>query len=105
MRQISADDIAGDDKKLEQMVAKEIGTQVRIDINEAETSDPDSVHRSIRAILVKVNGGEGAIRGSEGFFLRTGPGQREGYDIVIIDSGQICVLFGKPSIRYFRGSG
>lgn len=102
MRQISADAIAGYDVSLEDKVKDETGKRVQIDTEEAETSDPESVQPSIRAILVKVNGGEGAIRGSHGFYLRTGPGQGAGYVIVIIDVGEICVLFGKPSIRYFR---
>jgi len=102
MKQIPADDIAHDDKKCEQKVLTETGTQVRIDSDEAKTTDPESVPSSIRAILVKVDGDAGAIRGSNGFFLRTGPGEGAGHYIVTIDAGQICVLFGKPSIRYFR---
>jgi hypothetical protein len=78
---------------------------VKIDTNEAETSDPEPLPASIRAILVKINGGKGAIRGSQDFLLLTGPKERKGYDIVTIDTGQICVLFGKPSIRYFRPQG
>src|ERR1700761_342964 len=113
MKKFPADEIASDNTKLEQKVGQEvsnelarmsqdgnafqIGTLVKVDTEEAETSDPESLNPSICALLVKVDGGEGAIRGSNGFYLRTGPGEGHGYVIIIIDSGQICVLFGKPS--------
>jgi len=105
MKQIRVDAIAQDNKKLEQKVETETGEQVKIDDDEAQTTDPEAVPSSIRALLVKLNGGVGAIRAASGFYLQTGPEKRKGYDIVVIDKGQICVLFGKPSVRYFRTAG
>lgn len=80
----------------------QIGTKVVLEKTEATTTDPEAIDSSIRAILVRKDGGEGAVRVSNGLYIQTGPQEQKGSVIVKIDTGQICVLFGRPSIRYFR---
>jgi len=119
MSQITpVDGIADDDKKLEEKAKKLLvktpsrflrsdfdirqeGLKVTLESKEAVTRDPQSVDSSVRALLVKKNGGEGAVRVDDGTYLRTGQNQGDGFVIVTIGTGRICVLFGHPSVRYF----
>lgn len=99
---IPVDDIAEDDKKLEEKAGQLVDAKVTLSPKFVDTKDPEVVDSSILAVLVKVNGGEGAVRVDDGTYVRTGANQGDGNFIVTVNPGQICVLLGHPSIRYFR---
>ena len=69
---------------------------------EPAAADPQVVDSSVRALLVKKNGGEGAVRVDDGTYVRTGKNQGDGFVIVTVKTGRICVLLGHPSVRYFK---
>ena len=83
----------------------QIGKKAILGPKDVVTKDPEVLDSSILAVLVKVNGGEGAVRLSDGTNVRTGANQDKGYVIVTVKSGQICVLLGHPSVRFFRRGG
>ncbi|KAL9128706.1 MAG: hypothetical protein Q9217_002667 [Psora testacea] len=95
------DEIAEDDKQLVEKVEALINAKVTLDHTEVVTKDPTVVGSLIPALLVRVNGGEGAVRVDDGTYVRTGANQGGGYFIVTMKPGQICVLLGHPSVRYF----
>jgi len=70
----------------------------------AVTKDPEVLDSSILAVLVKINGGEEAVRLGDGTNVRTGANQGKGHVIVTVKSGEICALLGHPSVRFFRSS-
>ena len=59
---------------------------------------------SVGAILVRKDGGAGAISGGPYKNVLTGPAEGSGYVMVIIKAGENCVLYGQPSIRYLRST-
>jgi len=67
----------------------------------------ETVHSSIRAILVRKDSAWGAVRVTgpgtpkEVPNVVTGP-NRAGYVIVVIKPGQDCMFLKNPSVRYFR---
>ena len=74
-----------------------------LDSKETIGSDLEQVDSSICAVLVRRNGGAGAVRlyGSQVENIRTGPDQGSGLFVVVIGPGT-CRFFGSPSVRYFR---
>jgi hypothetical protein len=72
-------------------------------------ADLELADSSVCAVLVKKDGGAGAVRVTggtlkDGIFknIRTGPNYGTGFVIVLVESEQDCMLFGNPSVRYFR---
>jgi nucleoside-triphosphatase THEP1 len=61
------------------------------------------VEPSVRAILVRKNSASGAVRvfGTSVRNVVTGP-KEVGFVIVVVKSGEECMLLGSPSVRYFR---
>lgn len=80
------------------------GVKVTLGPKDVATKDPQVLDSSILAVLVKVNGGEGAVRLGDGTNVRTGANQDPGSVIVTVKPGQICALLGHPSVRFFRNS-
>ncbi len=62
------------------------------------------VDSSVCAVLVRKDGGGGAVRVTGGMFKNvvTGPTQETGFIIVVVKSCEHCMLLGNPSVRYFR---
>jgi hypothetical protein len=62
------------------------------------------VEASVRAILIKIHGGGGAVRvfGNRVRNVVTGPDEITGFKIIILNSGETCRLLGSPTLRYFR---
>jgi len=98
------DDIADDNKRLEGLASKLCGKTLVIDPEESSGTDLKMMDSTIGAILVKKNGGAGAVSGGPYKNVVTGPGEQSGYVMVIIKPGENCVLYGQPSIRYLRHS-
>ncbi|KAI9889399.1 MAG: hypothetical protein M1814_005335 [Vezdaea aestivalis] len=98
------DDIANDNEALEAKARQLLGEDVTLDANEVLGTDFEILDRSICAVLVRKNGGAGAIRVTGGTFKNvvTGPTQGTGFVIVTIQAGEDCMLLGTPSVRYFR---
>lgn len=103
---VQVDTIANDEQKLKEKAEELCGEPVGID-TEKIGKDLESVDSSVRAILVRKNGGGGAVRvyGSTIRNVLTGPTEGAGFVIVIIRNDETCRLFGNPSVRYFRRSG
>ena len=113
------DEIAQDDQKLEERAEQlvralsicfdtimsntiQVGVKVKLEPTEAVTKDPQVLDKEVLALLIKKNGGEGAVRIIDGTYIPTGHGQVAGTIIVTREPDQTCVLFGSPSVRYFR---
>ena len=80
----------------------QVGVKVKLELAEAVTKDPEVLDKEVVALLIKKNGGEGAVRIVDGTYIPTGHAQEAGTIIVTRQSDQVCVLFGNPSVRYFR---
>ena len=72
-------------------------------------ADLELADSSVCAVLVKKDGGAGAIRITGGIFkdgifknIRTGPNYRTGFVIILVESEQNYILFDNSSVRYFR---
>jgi len=91
-----------DDTALEKQVEDEIGRKVRLDPENAKTEDPQSLSPNVPAVLLKLNGGAGQVRGPGNFVVQTGPSEAKEYRIIIRNNGEKCALLGKPSVRLFR---
>jgi len=65
--------------------------------------DLDDVPQSVVAVLIKVHGKSGAFRvfSTPMFNIETGPEYSEKWIIVKV-SGKGTMIFGSPSLRYFR---
>jgi len=100
----SVDDIAHDDERLKEKAIQLLGEDVILGPQETARTDPDVVDPSVLAVLVTKHGGDGAVRviGDTVTNIRTGPQQELGFVIIVVGSGQTCILFGSPSVRYFR---
>ncbi len=57
---------------------------------------------SVCAILVRKDGGAGAVTGGTFDNVVTGPTQGTGSVIIVVKSGQSLMFYGTPSVRYFR---
>ena len=77
---------------------------VAIDTEETVGTDLEEVDPSVRAVLVRKDGGAGAVRVTGGNLKNvvTGPTRGAGFVIVVVPSGENCRFFGNPSVRYFR---
>ena len=77
---------------------------VVIDPQETVGTNFEMVPSSVCAVLVKIDGGGGAVRVNSVPVQNvvTGPKQGTGFVIVVIPSGETCRLYGQPSVRYFR---
>jgi hypothetical protein len=60
------------------------------------------VDSSVCAILVRKDGGAGAVTGGTFDNVVTGPTQGTGSVIIVVKSGQSLMFYGTPSVRYFR---
>jgi hypothetical protein len=117
---VPVNDIADDDQKLEKRASELVGkiqNSIRyISLNTIQCEEPikigpetagtslESVDPSVRAILVKIHGGGGAVR-VFGDIIRnvvTGPKEPAGFVILVVRPGESCRLFGSPTVRYFR---
>jgi hypothetical protein len=114
------DDIAQDDQKLEEKATElvrdpdpvgliillnaiQCGEDVTLDVNWTVGKDLESVDSTVRAILVKIHDGGGAVRVYSSPLQNVVTGGGSGFVIVAIKSTESCRLFGSPSVRYFRG--
>ena len=87
-----------------ELIFVQYGKDLVIDSHESSGTDLEMVDSTVGAILVKKDGGAGAISGGPYKNVLTGPGEGSGYVMVIIMPRENCVLYGKPSVRYFRRS-
>ncbi|EME39770.1 hypothetical protein DOTSEDRAFT_82585 [Dothistroma septosporum NZE10] len=94
-----------DTRKLEQIATEFTGESLVIDGTEILGRNFDQVDASVRAILVKKNSAQGAVRifGKEVWNVVTGPSE-QGVVIVRLGEGEYCRLLGTPTIRLFRRS-
>lgn len=112
------DDIADDDKKLEEKAQHLVrdytknttelsgcqsGLDLVIDKQETAGKEFEVADRSVRAILVKKGSSAGAVRvfGQSIRNVVTGP-KEQGYALVIVASNEECMFLGSPTVRYFR---
>jgi len=101
------DDIAYSDQLLEEEARKLTGQDVILDATETIGTDFQTVDPSIPAILVQKTSAGGAVRVTglgtpkEVPNVVTGPNY-SGVVIVVVKSGQDCMFFGSPLVRYFR---
>lgn len=56
---------------------------------------------AVCAILVRKDGGAGAVTGGTFDNVVTGPEQGTGYVIIVLKSGKSSMFYGTPSVRYF----
>lgn len=75
-----------------------------LDPKETIGTNFETVDSSICAVLIKKHGAAGAVRvfSNPVTNVVTGPIQGTGFVIVVIKSGEDCMLLGTPSVRYFR---
>lgn len=97
------DDIADDDKKLEEKAQHLSGLSLVIDKQETVGKEFEVADRSVRAILVKKDSSAGAVRvfGQSIRNVVTGP-KEQGYALVIVATNEECMFLGSPTVRYFR---
>lgn len=64
----------------------------------------EQVESSVCAILIKRDGGGGAVRvfGDAVRNVVTGPSESPGYVIMVIAPGETCRFLGTPTVRFFR---
>ncbi|KAF2193619.1 hypothetical protein K469DRAFT_712409 [Zopfia rhizophila CBS 207.26] len=102
----SVDDIAQDDKRLQEKATELAGETLTIDSKETVGSDFQIMDTTVGAVLVRKQGAHGAFRVTgagrpkEVPNVVTGPGE-SGFVIVIIKPGQTGMCLGHPSIRLF----
>jgi hypothetical protein len=80
----------------------QVGKKVRLDSENAETEDLESLPPTGPRVLVQLNGSTGSIRGPGLFIIRTELKEAKEYKIIIRSIGQSCLLLRKPSVRFFR---
>jgi len=116
----SVDDIAQDDRKLEEKATEMVrghpapdsgalangvqsGVDVVLDTKETVGEDFGTVESAVCAILIKKHSAAGAVRvfGHTVINVVTGPTEGTGFVLVIRKAGEDCRLFGHPSLRYF----
>lgn len=92
------------DEGFEKKASDLSGEDLVIDAKETLGKSFETVDSSVRAILVKMDGGGGAVRvfGSGNTVRNVVTGQGAGFVIVVVGVGEECMLFGNPSVRYFR---
>ncbi|KFY36159.1 hypothetical protein V494_05261 [Pseudogymnoascus sp. VKM F-4513 (FW-928)] len=76
---------------------------LELDPGEAAVQDLAQVPKSVAAVLIRVDGGNGALRVFSHPLINvlTGPDHGGGHIIVNV-SGEDTRIFGSPSLRYFR---
>jgi len=96
-------DIAKNDAALEVKAGQMCDEDVKLDSDEAVVSDLGEVPEEVVAVLIKLHGGNGALRAFTQPLINvvTGPEKSRGYIIVNV-SGLDTRIFGSPSLRYFR---
>lgn len=57
---------------------RQVGVKVTLESKEPVTTDPRLVDSSVHALLVKKNGGEGAVRVADRKYVRTSQNQGDG---------------------------
>ncbi|KAL8855457.1 MAG: hypothetical protein Q9178_007890 [Gyalolechia marmorata] len=98
----SVSDIADDDQKLGEKASTSYGEDFILDPRETTGTDFESVDSAVCAILVKKDGGAGAVTSGTFENVVTGPKQGTGHVIIVLKSGKNCMFYGTPSVRYFR---
>ncbi|KAI9793501.1 MAG: hypothetical protein M1816_007933 [Peltula sp. TS41687] len=96
------DDIALDDQKLEEKASQLYGEDPVKDPTETAGRDFEIVDDSVCAILIRKDGGAGAVSGITSRNIMTGPKQGAGFVMIVIRTGRTCMFLGNPSVRYFR---
>lgn len=125
MKKSITSEIARDDQKLKKAAAAlvrhlqhtttcgwtctdvyQIGEDVEIDEETVGSGEYDVADSSVCAIVVTRNSENGAVRvtglGNEDENVVTGPRQESGYCIVVVKSGQLCSILGKPTYRFIK---
>ena len=74
-----------------------------MDSQETIGTNFEKVDISVRAILVRKDCAEGAVRvfGNDIWNVVTGP-KENGFVILRLSEGEYCRLLGTPTVRYFR---
>lgn len=90
------------DGNLLELVAKERKTLFN-EYFPLHRQDLDSVRicSAVCAILVRKDGGAGAVTGGTFDNVVTGPEQGTGYVIIVLKSGKSSTFYDTPSVRYF----
>lgn len=98
------DELAHDDRLLENKVKELTGAGARLAPHIVEIHDLDSVDwNSACALLVQIDGGVGAVyvHGNKLDIVMTGPDRGRGWWLIVLEPGQSCRFYGRPSVRYF----
>jgi len=109
-QQIQVNDIAHDNYKLIARLKDKINEDTYLDDDETHGGGRNAVFvdSSVRAILVqRRNTREGSIRIDGGsrntpLYVQQGPSEEDDYTIVTIEPGQLGILLGNISVRYFH---
>lgn len=88
------------------LTSTQIGEDVEIDEETVRNGEYDIADSSVCAILVTRKSEDGAVRvtglENEDENVVTGLREKLGYCIVIVRSGQLCSILGKPTYRFIR---
>ena len=82
---------------------RQIGAKVTLESKEPAATNPQVVDSSVRALLVKKNGGEGAVRVDDGTYVRTGQNQGDGF-VIVTDTLYLLRFHSVMKSDYLQGS-
>ncbi|EEQ28598.1 hypothetical protein McanMca71_005376 [Microsporum canis] len=103
-----ANDTTIERSALERKVKDKIGRNVTLDTNIAIIEALQSVTSLVvPALLLKVHGGAGAVYIHDESAelvdrVKTGPDERQNFQIILLKEGQNCRFYGRPTVWYFR---
>jgi len=98
---IPVDDIADDQKKLEEKAKLEAGEDLILDPDWTVTRKFES-STTVRAVLLRKHGSNGVARVGNSPTRYTLTSKLSGIVLVAAKPGETIVLLGYPSVRYFR---
>ncbi|KJF60790.1 uncharacterized protein CIMG_13230 [Coccidioides immitis RS] len=84
-----------DDQQLEEKVGEM--EDVFLEPGEANLKDPDFTVLNVGTVLVKRDDEAGAIW-LQDKIVQTGPNQKPGHVIILVECGLSCMFLGKPSV-------
>ncbi|PVH92535.1 hypothetical protein DM02DRAFT_662851 [Periconia macrospinosa] len=101
---IRVDEIALNDRKLEEKAKELSGEDLIIDAQETIGKPFQRIDRPVRAILIRIHSDTGLIRiyGRSIRVVATGPDRGVGFAMAVVRPDEDTIVHGHPSMRFFH---